>query len=143
MNSNLDRSPLTTDQLVEIAVRFGVMTAEGAQDLHAAVDKRFHSTMLDRTRNARYEMWADHELRLDSRPYVAPIAYQVRVITTGMGEAGTPQFEHLVDVLAETADEALLVATQLAASRADLVVGADRLMPLSAAVVTDSTLDAF
>jgi hypothetical protein len=69
--------------------------------------------------------------------------YQVRVTTTGMGDAARPQFEHLVDVTADTASEALLVATQMAACRVDLVPagGNDHLMPLSAAIVTDSDLD--
>lgn len=70
--------------------------------------------------------------------------FQVHVTTSGMGEAGTPQFEHLVVVQADNATDAELVATQMAASRVDLAPrGADRLMPLSSEVITDSTLTEF
>lgn len=72
------------------------------------------------------------------------LTYQVHVITTGLGGARQPQFEHLVDVLASSPTEALLLGTQMAASRCDLArAGAAQLMPLSAEIVTDSTLTTF
>lgn len=73
------------------------------------------------------------------------MTFQVRVFTTGMGDAARPQFEHLVDVDADDADEALLIATQMAACRIDALPGTgnDHLMALSAEIVTDSTLTRF
>ena len=69
--------------------------------------------------------------------------FEVLVTTTGMGSAGTPQFEHLVVVLADSPREAELVATQMAACRVDLVPkgGNDHLMPLSSRVLGRSDAD--
>lgn len=143
MNRTLAGHVLSTDDLAAIALDHGLTTAAGLESMAAARHNaaRFHSDLRDLTREARYAMWGAGRLTLSTGP--EPLTYQVRVVTTGMGEAGTPQFEHLVDVEATDPDDALLLATQLAASRADLVAGADRLMPLAAEILTDSTLDAF
>lgn len=72
-----------------------------------------------------------------------PLTYQVRVHTAGMGSAHTVAHVHLVDVLADSPTQAMLVATQMAACRIDLLGSGQtnvNLMPLHAEVVTDSSV---
>ncbi len=102
------------------------------------------------TRLGRFGGPAEHTHQTPHHPERTAVSnamtFQVRVLTTGMGDAGSPQFEHLVDVVTDGgATEAMLIATQMAACRIDALPGNDNdhLMPLAAEIVTDSTFTDF